>query len=209
MLRYGIAIYVSWAVVDGIYTRIEKGDRNYVGTGIGIAIVYGLIVWEPKNLEQELDEKRENTSKMISEQKNIIEAYGIYIEKDPIASGMEIRDSSKLPYEKDAILEALFTAIMFCDDDEQIQYLIMATHYLADFQDGVGSEPITQSGVCPDVFFQLAKSPEKLAALIHTPSIKAKSEKYQNISKKAEIELETIYRIVEKAQSYRQQRLLG
>lgn len=146
---------------------------------------------------------------MFIEQEKAINAYAEYMEKDPTASGMGIRDSSKLPYEKSIILKALITAIMSCDDDELAQHLTVAMHRLADFQDDVGSESITQLGISLDTFSQLAERPNKLAALINMPSAQARAEKYKSISRKAEVELETIYTIVQKAQDYRRQRLLG
>ena len=39
-LRYGFVIYLSCAVIEGIYNRIKNNDRNYWGTALGVGLVY-------------------------------------------------------------------------------------------------------------------------------------------------------------------------
>ncbi len=47
ILRYCLAAYVAYATLEGIHNRIQRGDRNYSGTAVGIGIVYVLVSYRP------------------------------------------------------------------------------------------------------------------------------------------------------------------
>ena len=52
ILRYGLAFYLSCALIEGIYNRVENDDRNYWGTVIGVCLVYVVLKYPFKPSEE-------------------------------------------------------------------------------------------------------------------------------------------------------------
>lgn len=53
ILRYGLALYLTYAVLEGIYNRIKNDDRDYWGTAFGIGIVYVVLAYPFRSSKKE------------------------------------------------------------------------------------------------------------------------------------------------------------
>jgi hypothetical protein len=78
--------------------------------------------------------------------RQIVADYGRYIEADPL-SFVEIRDTNVLPHPKEEILDAILFEIVCTEDEDQLSALKTVALLLAEFQDGVGSQPVFKLGV--------------------------------------------------------------
>ena len=66
----------------------------------------------------------------------------------------EIRDASELPYPKMEILAATAREIRYSDDDDRVQHLKLLAGFLADYQDNVGSSPLSLMGADDELIVQ-------------------------------------------------------
>lgn len=89
-------------------------------------------------MTEENRRKAEKRSEILSE-------YGEYLESHPTAC--EIRDSKFLPHDKQAILEAIYLEIVRETDATRLEALKTCALMLADFQEGVGEQPLSPLGI--------------------------------------------------------------
>lgn len=95
----------------------------------------------------------------------VINEYGAFIENHP-PSPLRIEDISVLPYPKDIILSALLNA-MSPGQKEKNDFLHGGAIFLAQYQPGVGSEPLYQGGFDLNEFLlqrPTTKDPEAVRA---------------------------------------------
>ena len=76
----------------------------------------------------------------------IISEYGSFLENHP-PNGAEIWDVSQLPYPKEEILDAITLEIVRESDDQRVEIMKSCALILADFQENVGSKPLTMLGI--------------------------------------------------------------
>jgi hypothetical protein len=82
--------------------------------------------------------------KRLPSDETIIRDYGAFIERHS-PSPLRIEDVSSLPHPKDAILSAMLGAVV-PGNDKRNDWLISGAIFLAQFQPGVGKEPLYQGG---------------------------------------------------------------
>ena len=76
------------------------------------------------------------------------------MERNPTGSGDKIWDVKLLPHDKKAILDAICLEIVAGNDEKRTEALKVGALHLADYQDGVGDQPISMLGVDRDVPLQ-------------------------------------------------------
>jgi hypothetical protein len=80
----------------------------------------------------------------------IINDYGVHMERMAAARLVgSIRDVKELPHEKEAILEAIFALAAIEGDEQLLGGLFAGAIGLADYQEGVGNQPLWQNGKSP------------------------------------------------------------
>ena len=100
-----------------------------------------------------LDEFRIKKFTTAGNHQELVRAFELFlVEKKPIS---EIRDTSELPFPKTDILGAITEEITGSEDGNRVQYLKALAAFLADFQDDVGSHPLTLMGVSDVDFLKL------------------------------------------------------
>lgn len=208
-LRYCLAIYLSYIVLEGVYNGIKNKTGNYWGTAIGIGMVYGLITYKPDpSQEEQREAESENyleLKAMLQKQDSVLKNYGKYLELYPI-SYLEIRDSSELPHSKEDILKALVMKVLVCKDEEEADLTFLFASYLVQFQDGIGSKPLHRFGIESEEFIRIGKSDKARASSIlkkHSADI----EKYDSMSEAIEAEFKSFYKTLEKAKANRKRTL--
>lgn len=133
----------------------------------------------------------------------IISDFGEFIESNPIAG--EIRDASELPYSKEEILDAIFLQLVAEDDENLRSAMEAGAVMLADFQDGVGSEPLTQLGASTEQILQSTSLDEETIALAQKIAGNSDSEKYETFRAMVDEELDTIQAKILAAEQIREQ----
>lgn len=204
LLKYGLAIYLSYAVLEGIYNRIRNNDRNYWGTAVGVGIIYVLIAWNPTASEEKKTEPSELEA-LVQQHNNVLQDYGKYIENNPI-SFMEIRDASRLPYSKQDILRALRMRILLCDTNQGSASTFAVAEYLAQFQDGIGTKSLHRLGIDPDELNRIAQEdPVEAAKAIQQNS--SERERYESWLEIVESERTLISHTLRQAETERKRML--
>lgn len=99
------------------------------------------------------------------ERARIIADYGEFIEHNPVASGVEVRDVTCLPHDKEAILDAICLEIVKEKNERRLEALKASALFLADFQEGVGNQPLSKLGVDVSSVDAASMSGEDLKAL--------------------------------------------
>ena len=100
-----------------------------------------------------LDEFRIKKFTTAGNHQELVRAFELFlVEKKPIS---EIRDTSELPFPKTDILGAITEEIKGSEDGNRIQHLKALAAFLADFQDDVGSHPLTLMGISDVNFLKL------------------------------------------------------
>jgi hypothetical protein len=97
------------------------------------------------------------------ERARIIADYGRLIERDPMAG--EIRDVRFLPHDKKAILGAICLEIVRAEDERQLEALKVGALCLADYQEGVGDQPLSRLGIDPSSVDASSMNVEELRVL--------------------------------------------
>ncbi len=69
------------------------------------------------------------------------------MERNPSGGGGQIWDVKCLPYDKGTILDAICLEIVRETDENRLEALKIGALSLADYQDGVGDQPISTLGV--------------------------------------------------------------
>lgn len=90
--------------------------------------------------------KVEENSRKAEERARIIADYGAFMEHNPSGGG-QIWDVKCLPYDKEVILDAICTEIAREDDEKRVEALKVGALLLANYQGGVGDQPISMLGV--------------------------------------------------------------
>ena len=119
--------------------KYELGDRQTEKTSV-----------ESPSALDEFGIKKFTTARNHQE---LVRAFEYFLEdKKPIC---EIRDTSELPFLKTDILDAITEEITSSEDSNRVQYLKALAAFLADFQDDVGSHPLTLMGVSDVDFLKI------------------------------------------------------
>ncbi|MBC8021124.1 MAG: hypothetical protein H7X78_07935 [Methyloceanibacter sp.] len=92
----------------------------------------------------------------------ILNDYGDHLQRDPVAG--TICDVKRLPHPKETILLAICEQIAVEDNPERMVGLVMSAPMLADYQEGVGDEPLWGIGIDPGEGAKL--DPLELAKLV-------------------------------------------
>lgn len=149
-LKYSLAIYLSYVVLEGVYNRIRNNDRNYWGTAMGIGIIYVLIVWNPTASGEKKGQIKVTATleleASVRQHNNVLQDYGSYIERNPI-SFLEIRDVSRLPHPKESILDALRMRVLLCNTQQELASTFAVAEYLPQFQNGIGTQSLHRLGM--------------------------------------------------------------
>ena len=104
----------------------------------------------PEEPPGENEEHEADKSPVNSKCLEVVHAFECYLEEErPI---FEIRDTSELPFPKKDILDAVADEIRTSDDKDRVRYLKELALFLADFQDNVGSHPLTLMGMKDNEF---------------------------------------------------------
>lgn len=134
-----------------------------------------------------LDENRRGVNK----RNQIVSDYGIYLENNPLAG--EIRDVSELPHPKNEILDAITREIAEEDDRQRREALKAAAFLLADFQEGVGSKPLTALGLSHSEMSDVkTMNNDERKKFLTKMSNYAEKEKYASFKEKADKEINEI-----------------
>ena len=91
--------------------------------------------------------KVEENRRKAEERARIIADYGAFMARNPSGGGGQIWDVKCLPHDKDAILDAICLEIVRENDENRLEAFKMGALSLADYQDGVGDQPISMLGV--------------------------------------------------------------
>lgn len=97
-----------------------------------------------KNVLGENQPKNEEKKKRLK----IISDFGAFLERDlHKGDSLQIWDVKYLPHDKEAILDAICLEIVRESDEKRIEVLKVGALFLADFQKGIGDQPISALGV--------------------------------------------------------------
>ena len=78
--------------------------------------------------------------------RKIVEDYGIFVQRDaPLPTRIE--DASVLPHAKNVIMDAIFREMARAKNDDIREFLKIGAIFLAQFQQGVGHEPLEMLGM--------------------------------------------------------------
>jgi hypothetical protein len=113
----------------------------------------------------------------------LISDYGVFLERHG-PSPLRIEDVAVLPHPKDAILSALLSAVA-PGNDKKNDFLMTGAIFLAQFQPGVGSEPLYQGGF--DLTAGLPATNDPAALRARAQAIVAKGEKFKEQAKRFEV----------------------
>jgi len=113
--------------------------------GYIIAFILGLFIGT-KIKKPEDQRAASDSNKLSSEIEKIIQDFGAFIEQHgPLPTRIE--DVSCLPYPKQKILNALIATAAYTDDVKMRDSLETGAMLLAQYQDGVGNQPLEMMGV--------------------------------------------------------------
>ena len=134
----------------------------------------------------------------------IISEYGSYIENHPPVG--EIRDVSELPYPKEEILDAITLEIVREYNDERVEAMKACAIMLADFQENVGSKPLTMLGInTSEMLAGVTSNDSDLKNLAAKLAENPDKEKYESLRKVADEELVNIQSKLMAAEELRRQ----
>lgn len=136
------------------------------------------------------------------QQANVISDYGQFLEHHPTVG--EIRDASDLPHPKEEILDAICLELVQEDDEQRREALKVAALSLADFQAGVGAEPLRMLGIDTDDLFQAPKNDDELRLMAERIASNPTQEKYETFSAMANEEITAIQAKLLAAEQMRQ-----
>lgn len=91
--------------------------------------------------------RTEDYKRKAEERVRIIADFGEFIERNPPGGGDQIWDVKCLPHAKEAILDAICVEIMREDDEKRIEALKIGALFLANYQEGIGDQPLSMLGV--------------------------------------------------------------
>ncbi|MDE8346981.1 MAG: hypothetical protein POH28_12545 [Acidocella sp.] len=116
----------------------------------------------------------------------IISDYVAFVERHN-PSPLRIDDVAVLPHSKDVILSALLHAVA-PDDDKRNDFLMSGAIYLAQFQPGVGSEPLYKDGFDLTANLRQQTATNDLTAVkAEIKAMAAKVEKFKEQAKRFEV----------------------
>lgn len=133
----------------------------------------------------------------------VISDYGEFLEHNPTAG--EIRDAKDLPHPKEEILDAICLELVREEDDSRHEALKVGALTLADFQAGVGTEPLSMLGVSIEEMASPPESDEALRALAARMANNPNRERYETFKALADEESATIQAKLAAAEQLRQQ----
>lgn len=133
----------------------------------------------------------------------VISDFGQFLELNP--TGIEITDISKLPHNKEEILDAICMQMIVTDDESLFSALEVAAITLADFQEGVGSEPLNSLGVSAEQLLQSSESNEDALALARKITDNPNEAKYETFRAIADEDLTNIQAKIMAAKQIREQ----
>lgn len=168
----GLALFGDWSWWNVLYAVIVSGVAKWLARGFfdnqkRVAFEADMVSkgMSPKEASQAWLEAYEGTGSSIAasdqlsdaskvgesrqtaeERARIIADYGAFVERNPSGGG-QIWDVKCLPYGKEAILDALCLEIVREHDEKRVEVLKVGALFLADYQDGVGDQPISMLGV--------------------------------------------------------------
>ena len=119
----------------------------------------------------------------------IVVAYGRFLERERI-SFETIKDANLLPFEKEQILDAVLVEIVRADDLEIISALEFSAIMLAQFQEGVGSEPLYATGV--DMAAAKIETKDQMVELARRVANDSNRQRYADSAAKIEEEIHLI-----------------
>ena len=99
-----------------------------------------------RDLSPHFSTKHADNLRHASARVGVIRDYSRFLGQIKVAPG-DIVDARVLPHPKEEILDAITMEIIVTDDAEQLAQLGSAAIWLADFQEGVGAEPLSMLGV--------------------------------------------------------------
>lgn len=134
---------------------------------------------------------------------SVISDYGQFLEQNAVAG--EIRDASELPYPKEEILDAICVQLALENDDDRREALKVGAYCLADFQAGVGTEPLSPFGISAEEMAHPSKSHDELRAMAARMANNPNQEKYETFKAKVETETAVIQAKLAAAEELRQQ----
>lgn len=126
----------------------------------------------------------------------VVAEYAAYIEKSPVASGQEIRDTAHLPYPKPAIRDALLAELADAPNTGRADALVVLLLALPDFQDGVGSESLWALGCDVVALRDLGLDARALAEKIVTNPTR---QRYEQFAATVEAEEAALYPLLGRA----------
>lgn len=153
-----------WAVGAGIIAKWLA--RGFVENTMRIAEEDQANTFMDSENNQEADHRLE-----------IISDFGDYLGSDP--TGGDIRDVSELPHSKEDIFRAIFLQLAVAEDESRISALEVGAVMLADFQEGIGSEPLSLLGVPTERLVPLSENKEDILAMAKEIAENPNREKYE------------------------------
>ena len=160
-----------WAVGAGVIAKwLARGfEENKRRIGVENQTDAGMSPENKKNADRRLQ---------------VISDFGQFLEANP--SGGNICDASELPHPKEEILDAIFLQLVAVEDENLRSALEVAAITLADFQEGVGSEPLSPLGIPVE---ELVQSKEDAITIANKIANNANSGRYETFKAKVNKEL--------------------
>lgn len=135
----------------------------------------------------------------------VVADYGRYIERNPVSHGTEIRDVTCLPHPKHDIKQALIAALLLETNEPRSACLKVALLGLADFQEGVGLEPLHALGCDVRVIKAALESGTDKKAMVAKVADNPNRQRYEHFQELANKEWTTLTEVIAKTTTARQQ----
>jgi len=113
----------------------------------------------------------EESENQLEKQSCIVADFGDFLTKHPV--GGKILDVKALPHNKDTILDAICFLIVVSEDEKRVEQLRAGALILANFQEGVGDQPLWPLG------FDVSASDEDVDAFIERVNADANTKAHE------------------------------
>jgi hypothetical protein len=203
ILGVALLFFTSWyygaiSIVFGVFMANRAQGAAVEGllsAAINDRGVYELAI-ENKALVIEFDASRSSpeSSSTHPNDQEVVAAFGELIEKSsdlPLA----IFDTSMLPYNKDVIRDSLVAIYRNSADEDQKEVCKIGLLELANYQDGVGPEPVLGAPDLSDLL-SIENNPEALIDAVLDRSGDVPSDRYAELQKLAESEYQGYLRLL-------------
>jgi len=130
---------------------------------------------------------------------DVIRDYGQFLEQNPVTD--EIYDVAKLPHNKSDIIMSICQGIKFSEDSSVIDALSVAALTLAHYQEGVGDEAISKTGMDLSKVDLSKLDGEGIMDIASTISNNKNSDRWEEFWKLVEIDTEKILKKIDNAKT--------